>query len=87
MNRPLKALWQDLPLHNMKPDNTTIDYLLSVIAMTPGARIEEVAELTPELTFREVMYALFYLGQRGRLRLIVDGQGGFRVTTTVRLFN
>jgi hypothetical protein len=71
----------------MKPDNTIIDHLLNVIAMTPGARIEEVAELAPELTFREVLYTLCYLSQRGRLRLIVDGQGGFRVATTARLYN
>jgi hypothetical protein len=39
------------------------------------------------LTLREVFYTLCYLSRRGQLRLIVDGQGGFAVTTTVRLFN
>ncbi|HET9787828.1 MAG TPA: hypothetical protein VFP47_11865 [Pyrinomonadaceae bacterium] len=55
--------------------------------MAPTARIEDVAKLTPELTLREVFYTLCYLSQRGQLRLIVDGQGGFAVTTAVRLFN
>lgn len=71
----------------MKPDNTIIDHILNVIALAPGARIEEVAKRTPELTLREVFYTLCYLSQKGQLRLIVDGQGGFAVTTTVRSFN
>ena len=71
----------------MKPDNTIINHILNVIAMSPRARIEDVAKLTPELTMREVFYTLCYLSRRGQLRLIVDGQGGFAVTTTVRLFN
>jgi hypothetical protein len=71
----------------MKPDNTIIDHILNVIALAPGARIEEVAELTPDLTLREVFYTLCYLSRKGQLRLIVDGQGGLAVTTTGRLFN
>ena len=72
----------------MKPDNIIIDHLLNVIALAPGgARIEDVAKLTPELTLREVFYTLCYLSRRGQLRLIVDGQGGFAVTTTLRVFN
>lgn len=65
----------------MKPDNTIIDHILNVVALAPRARIEDVAKLTPELTLREVFYTLCYLSQKGRLRLIVDGQGGFAVTT------
>lgn len=71
----------------MKPDNSIIDHILNVIALAPTARIEDVAKLTPELTLREVFDTLCYLSQRGQLRLIVDGQGGFAVTTAVRLFN
>lgn len=32
-------------------------------------------------------YTLGYLSRTGQLRLIVDGQGGFAVTTASRLFN
>ena len=64
-----------------------MNHLLSVIAHAPGARIEEVAKLTPELTLREVFDALCYLSRTGQLRLIVDGQGGFAVTTALRSFN
>jgi hypothetical protein len=71
----------------MKPDNAISDHILNVVALVPRARIEDVAKLTPELTLREVFYTLCYLSRRGQLRLIVDGQGGFAVTTAVRLFN
>ena len=71
----------------MKPDNTIIDHILNVIALAPRARIEDVAKLTPELTLKEVFDALCYLSRRGQLRLMVDGQGGFAVTTTLRSFN
>jgi hypothetical protein len=71
----------------MKPDNTIIDHILNVIALAPGTRIEDVAKLTPELTLKEVFDALCYLSRRGQLRLMVDGQGGFAVTTTLRSFN
>ena len=71
----------------MKPDNIIMNHLLNVIAHAPAVRIEDVAKLTPQLTLREVIYTLCYLSRRGQLRLIVDGQGGFAVTTTSRLFN
>ena len=71
----------------MKPSHTIVNHLLNVIAHAPGARIEDVAKLTPELTLREVFYALCYLSRKGQLRLIVDGQGGFAVTTALRSFN
>jgi hypothetical protein len=71
----------------MKLDNTVIHHLLNVIAHAPGIRIEDVAQLTPELTLREVVYTLCYLSRRGQLRVIVNGQGGFAVTTTLRFFN
>jgi hypothetical protein len=71
----------------MKPDKITISHLLDVIAHAPGARIQDVAKLTPALTLREVFYTLGYLSRIGQLRLIVDGQGGFAVTTALRLFN
>jgi hypothetical protein len=74
-------------LRGMKPNNIIIDYLLNVIAHVPGARVEDVAKLTPELTLREVFDALCYLSRTGQLRLIVDGQGGFAVTTALRSFN
>ena len=46
-----------------------------------------LAKLTPELTLREVVYTLCYLSRKGQLRMIVNGQGGFAVTTTLRVFN
>lgn len=74
-------------LRSMKPNRIIINHLLDVIAHTPGARIEDVAKLTPGLTLREVFDALCYLSRAGQLRLTVDGRGGFAVTTALRSFN
>lgn len=74
-------------MNRMKLENTVVDHLLNVIAHSPGIRIEDVAQLTPELSLREVVYTLCYLSRRGQLRLLVNGQGGFAVTTTLRFFN
>lgn len=71
----------------MKLESTVIHHLLNVIAHAPGIRIVDVAQLTPELSLREVVYTLCYLSRKGQLRLIVDGQGGFAVTTTLQFFN
>ena len=74
-------------VHSVKLESTVIQHLLNVITHTPGIRIEDVAKLTPELTLREVFYTLCYMSRKGQLRLIVDGQGGFAVTTALRFFN
>jgi len=74
-------------MNRMKLDSTVVHHLLDVIAHAPGIRIEEVAQLTPELTLREVVYTLCYLSRKGQLRMIVNGQGGFAVTTALRVFN
>ena len=59
-------------VHSMNLESTVIQHLLNVIAHAPGIRIEDVAQLTPELTLREVFYTLCYLSRKGQLRLIVD---------------
>jgi hypothetical protein len=71
----------------MKPENTVISHILDIIAHEPGCQIEHVADLLPDLTLREVVYALNYLSRKGQLDLIVDRQGIFAVTPTSRLFN
>jgi len=71
----------------MKPDDTVINHMLDVIAHAPGCPIEHVAHFLPGLTLREIYYTLSYLSRKGLLELIVDSQGGFAVTTTLRLFN
>jgi hypothetical protein len=74
-------------MNRMKLKNAVVDHLLNVIAHSPGIRIEDIAQLTPELSLREVVYTLCYLSRRGQLRLLVNGQGDFAVTTTLRFFN
>ena len=71
----------------MKPDHTVISLILDIIARAPGCRIEHVANLLPHLTLKEVYYTLSYLCRKGQLDMIVDRQGGFAVTPTLRLFN
>ena len=74
-------------MNPMKLKNAVVDHMLNVIAHSPGIRIEDVAQLTPELSLREVIYTLCYLSRKGQLRLLVNGQGGVAVTTTLRFFN
>ena len=74
-------------MNRMRLENTVVRHLLNVIAHSPGIRIEDVAQLTPELSLREVIYTLCYLSRKGQLRLLVNGQGGVAVTTTLRFFN
>ena len=71
----------------MKLENTVMHHMLNVIAHAPGIRIEEVAQLTPELTLKEVFYTLCYLSRKGQLRLIVNAQVGLAVTRTLRFFS
>jgi len=42
----------------MRLENTVVHHLLNVIAHSPGIRIEDVAQLTPELSLREVVYTV-----------------------------
>lgn len=71
----------------MKPENFLINQILHIVTLEPGCRIEHVANLLPDLTLREVVYALGYLSRKGQLDLIVDRQGGFAVIPTSRLFH
>jgi len=71
----------------MKPHSTLTNRMLDAIAQAPGCRIEELADLFPEITMKEIFYTLGYLSRNGDLRLIVDRQGSFAVTTSLRAFN
>jgi len=79
--------YPETTLNRMKLENSVMHHLLNIVAHAPGIRIEHLAQLTPELTLKEVLYTLCYLSRKGQLRLIVNGQGGFSVTTTLRFFN
>ena len=76
---------------DMKPQNTVINHILDIIAHKPGCRIEHVADLLsdffPDLTLKDVVYTLSYLCRKGQLDLVVDRQGGFAVTPTLRVFH
>jgi hypothetical protein len=71
----------------MKPDDTVIAHILNIITHQPGCRIEHVADLLPDLTLRQVVYTLNYLSRKGQLDLVVNRQGGFAVTPTLRVFH
>ena len=71
----------------MKPDDTVIAHILDIITHRPGCRIEHVVDLLPGLTLRQVIYTLNYLSRKGQLDLVVNRQGGFAVTPTLRVFH
>lgn len=71
----------------MKPDDTVIAHILDIITHQPGCRIEHLADLLPDLTLRQVVYTLNYLSRKGQLHLVVDCQGGFAVSPTLRVFH
>ena len=48
----------------MKPGNTVISHILDIVAHEPGCRIEDMADLLPDLTLKEVVYTLCYLSSK-----------------------
>ena len=71
----------------MKPNDDLVHQILDIVTLQPGCRIEQVADLVPDLTLKEVFLTLGYLSRRGLLELIVDREGGFAVAPTARVFN
>jgi len=71
----------------MKPQSSLTHRILDAIAQAPGCRIEDLAALFPEMTMKEIFYTLGSLSRHGHLRLIVDTQGSFAVTPSLRSFN
>ena len=72
---------------NDTPWDTVNNRILGIVAGAPGSEIAAVAELLPDVTLREVLYALCYLKQSGQLDVVVGKHGALFVTLSPRLFH
>lgn len=72
---------------NDTPWDTVNNRILGIVAGAPGCEIAAVAELLPDVSLGEVLYAACYLKQGGQLDVVVGKHGALFVTISPRLFH